>query len=103
MIAIDAGSLAPRSPAGVVKAFRSSHGTLAAASLAVIVAGLLLHPLDAGWARVVWLAGLLGTGAPIVWRTVLETRRGRWATDVVAVLAIVGAVLLRQPVAGLVI
>jgi len=82
---------------------RSPRGALAAASIAVIVVGLLLKLTAPAWATTVWLVGLVITGAPIVWRTLLEARRGQWATDVVAVLAIVGAVLLRQPLAGLVI
>jgi len=82
---------------------RSPRGALAAASIAVIVTGLLLKASAPALASAVWLVGLVITGAPIVWRTVLEARHGRWATDVVAVLAIVGAVALRQPVAGLVI
>jgi len=82
---------------------RSPRGALAAASIAVIVTGLLLKWSAPALASAVWLVGLVITGAPIVWRTVLEARHGRWATDVVAVLAIVGAVALRQPVAGLVI
>jgi cation transport ATPase len=103
MRALDAGSAAQRSFGGVAEAFHTTHGTLAAASLVVIATGLALHSIAPDWARVVWLAGLVVTGAPVVWRTVLETQRGRWATDVVAVLAIIAAVLLRQPIAGLVI
>ncbi|HEY2377226.1 MAG TPA: heavy metal translocating P-type ATPase [Gemmatimonadaceae bacterium] len=79
------------------------RGGLAAASLGVIIVGLLLKFIVPAWAPTVWLVGLIISGAPIVWRTVLEARHGHWATDVVAVLAIVGAVLLRQPLAGLVI
>jgi heavy metal translocating P-type ATPase len=82
---------------------RSPRGALAASSIVVIAAGLVLKLVAPDWASRVWLAGLVLTGAPIVWRTLLETRRGRWATDVVAVLAIIGAVALQQPLAGLVI
>ena len=57
----------------------------------------------APWGEAVWLAALLLTGAPVVWRTVAGMIRGHFATDVVAMLAIVTAVLLRQPIAGLVI
>jgi heavy metal translocating P-type ATPase len=49
------------------------------------------------------LTMLVIAGAPIVWRTVRDALRGRFATDIVATLAIVTAVILRQPVAGLVI
>jgi cation transport ATPase len=36
-----------------------------------------------------------------VWRTLSDAARGRFDTDVVAMLAIVAAVILPQPVAGL--
>src|SRR4051812_4397689 len=84
-------------------ALRTSRGALAAATLAVIIAGIALRPLAPSSSSLVLLVGLILTGAPIIWRTVLEARQGRWATDVVAVLAIIAAVLLRQPLAGLVI
>ena len=51
----------------------------------------------------VGLVILIVTGAPIVWRTVTGMLHGRFAADVVATLAIVTAVALRQPLAGLVI
>src|SRR5690348_18079982 len=89
--------------ASLTALLRSPRGALAAACIGVILAGLLLQIALPAWAQTVWLVGLVITGAPIVWRTVLEARHGQWATDVVAVLAIIGAVLLRQPLAGLVI
>src|SRR5688572_15654094 len=46
---------------------------------------------------------LVLAGAPLVWRTVRGMLRGHFATDVVASLAIVTAVILREPIAGLVI
>ena len=46
---------------------------------------------------------LILAGAPLVWRTVRGMLRGHFASDVVATLAIVTAIILRQPVAGLVI
>ncbi|MEX2177218.1 MAG: heavy metal translocating P-type ATPase [Gemmatimonadaceae bacterium] len=46
---------------------------------------------------------LIVAGAPIVWRTARSALHGHFATDIVATLAIVTAVVLRQPVAGLVI
>ena len=49
------------------------------------------------------LVALILAGAPLVWRTVRGMLRGHFASDVVATLAIVAAVILRQPVAGLVI
>jgi heavy metal translocating P-type ATPase len=53
--------------------------------------------------EIVGLFALVVTGAPIVWRTARSALRGHFATDLVATLAIVTAVLLRQPIAGLVI
>jgi heavy metal translocating P-type ATPase len=49
------------------------------------------------------LALLIVSGLPIVWRTVRSALHGHFATDVVATLAIVTAIVLRQPLAGLVI
>lgn len=51
----------------------------------------------------VGLLALVAGGAPIAWRTVRSALRGHFATDIVATLAIVTAVILRQPIAGLVI
>jgi heavy metal translocating P-type ATPase len=51
----------------------------------------------------VWLIGLSITGLPLVWRTGREIFKGHFATDVVAMLAVVAAVFLRQEIAGLVI
>jgi heavy metal translocating P-type ATPase len=90
-------------PGWIVQHTPNERALLATASLVVITTGLVVRPMSAVWAAAVWLGGLVITGAPIVWRTVLETRRGSWATDVVAVLAIIGAVILREPLAGLVI
>ena len=55
-----------------------------------------------GWEGLALLA-LIATGAPLVWRTARGMFRGHFATDVVATLAIVTAIILRQPIAGLVI
>jgi len=46
---------------------------------------------------------LVITGAPVVWRTLRGALRAHFASDIVAALAIVTAVALRQPIAGLVI
>ncbi|AMW06841.1 hypothetical protein GEMMAAP_12950 [Gemmatimonas phototrophica] len=50
-----------------------------------------------------WLLGLIVTGLPVAWRTFRGMLRGQFAADVVAMLAIVGALLLEQPLAGLVV
>lgn len=54
-------------------------------------------------ANLVWLATLVLGGAPVVYRTVLGMLRGNFASDVVAMLAIVVAVIMGQSFAGLVI
>lgn len=77
------------------------------AALAFIVAGAIAWwPRDMGallGARAIWMTGLVVTGAPVVWKTVRGMLRGEFAADVVAMLAIVTAVLLGQPFAGLVV
>ena len=64
---------------------------------------LLLWPATRAASERVWLAGLVLTGAPIVWRTVKGVTTGRFAADLVAALAIVAAAPLGHPLAGLVI
>jgi heavy metal translocating P-type ATPase len=78
---------------------------LPAAALLFILGGLFLRlqPELAGWSRLIWMAGLALTGLPVALRTLLGLLRGRAATDVVAMLAIVGALLLDEPLAGLVV
>jgi heavy metal translocating P-type ATPase len=69
--------------------------------LAVGAAQLLAGP--PAWARVTWMSGVVVLGAPIVFQTLRRALRGRFATDVVATVSIVGAIALDQPLAGLVI
>jgi heavy metal translocating P-type ATPase len=77
---------------------------LPAAALLFLLTGLALH-LGAGpsHARAVWTVGLLLTGLPVVWRTVRGMASGRFAADLVAMLAIVTAVILQQPLPGLIV
>ena len=49
------------------------------------------------------MIGLVITGVPVVWQTVRVALARRFATDLIASLAIVTAVVLVQPLAGLVI
>ena len=63
----------------------------------------VLFPDATVWRDRIWLAGLLICGMPVVWRTFRELLRGHFASDVVAMLAIVGAIALGQPLAGLVV
>jgi heavy metal translocating P-type ATPase len=54
-------------------------------------------------AQTLWTISLVVAGLPVVWRTLRAARRGNYATDVVASLSIITAVIIGQPVAGLVI
>jgi heavy metal translocating P-type ATPase len=78
---------------------------LPAAALAAIALGALarLTPGIAPAGTIIWMAGLVLTGAPVVWRTMRGIAAGRFAADLVAMLAVVTAVLLRQPLAGLIV
>ncbi|HEX6991153.1 MAG TPA: heavy metal translocating P-type ATPase [Gemmatimonadales bacterium] len=53
--------------------------------------------------RVLLTAALIIAGAPLVWRTVRGMLQGRFAADLVASLAIVTAILLGEPIPGLVV
>lgn len=72
--------------------------------LALAIGGLMrLSPQTSPWTTSVLLGALIVLGAPVVWRTVRGMLRGEFAADVVAMLAIVTAIVLQQPFAGLVI
>jgi heavy metal translocating P-type ATPase len=78
---------------------------LPALTLAALVLGGVMHltPALDPYAPVFLTASLVLLGAPVVVRTVAGMLRGHFAADVVAMLAIVTAVVLREPFAGLVI
>ncbi|HEX4685117.1 MAG TPA: heavy metal translocating P-type ATPase [Gemmatimonadaceae bacterium] len=76
---------------------------LLALTIAALVVGAILHLTHPVMGRDVWMLAVVITGAPVVLRTLRESLRGRFATDVVASLSIVGAVALDQPFAGLII
>ncbi len=75
------------------------------AALLFIFAGLFarLQPDLSGWSRSIWMAGLVLTGLPVAFRTLAGLFRGRAAADIVAMLAILAAVPLGEPLAGLVV
>ncbi len=75
----------------------------ALAALLILAGALLRVSVGVSAAHTVWMAGLLVTGVPVVFGTLREATRGRFATDVIATLSIIGAALLGQPLAGLVI
>ena len=70
-----------------------------------VLAGAALYVSAPGERRghAVWMAGLLLTGLPVAWRTLRGMTRGHLATDVVAMLAIITAIVLREPLAGLIV
>lgn len=76
---------------------------LPALSIAALAMTLALRWIGLAWADRAGLAALALIGAPVVWRTLAGMARGRFATDIVATMAILGSLILAQPVAGLVI
>jgi len=58
---------------------------------------------DGSVAQLILRIGVVSTGLPIVWRTTRGMFHGKFASDVVATLSIIGAVALDQPIVGLVI
>ena len=72
---------------------------------AALFAGLVLRQLSHPpvSAHSIWTAGLWIIGLPLLVRTAIGVFRGRLAADLVAALAIIGAMALDQPFAGLVI
>jgi heavy metal translocating P-type ATPase len=77
---------------------------LPAATLLVILAGLgLQFRGDALLGHRTWMVGLFLTGLPVVIRTVRGIARGKFAADVVAMLAIITAALLATPLPGLIV
>lgn len=77
--------------------------SLLVAVAALGAGGVLWARHAAPWDTRVWWVGLAITGVPLVWRTLQGVLRGVWAADVVAALAIVAALALGQPFAGLVV
>ena len=59
---------------------------------------LTSNPYDL--ARWIWFATLLIGGLPIVWKTIKGMIRGKFASDIVAMLAIVSAILMEPIFAG---
>src|SRR5688572_19156633 len=44
-------------------------------------------------AQALWTVALIGAGFPVVWRTLRAARQGNYATDVIASLSIITAVI----------
>ena len=66
-------------------------------------AALRVRPDTAAVGMVVWTVSLWIAGAGITWRTIRQATAGHFATDLVATLAIIAAILLGQPLAGLIV
>jgi heavy metal translocating P-type ATPase len=79
----------------------------AALPTAILVAILLGLGLELRGYQVaghrVWMVGLLLTGLPVVVRTLRGMLRGKFAADLVAMLAILTAVILDTPLPGLIV
>ncbi|MEO6878659.1 MAG: HAD-IC family P-type ATPase, partial [Gemmatimonadaceae bacterium] len=68
------------------------------------MAGVLAWALNVPlWPGRIWLSALIVTGAVVVTRTVRGALQGKWASDVVATLAIVTAAVMNEPLAGLIV
>jgi heavy metal translocating P-type ATPase len=73
-------------------------------ALLFIVAGLLAYVLpQLPSARTTWMVGLVLTGTPVVARSLRGVLGGHFAADLVATLAIITAVLLLEPLPGLIV
>ncbi|HEV2165938.1 MAG TPA: heavy metal translocating P-type ATPase [Thermoplasmata archaeon] len=76
-------------------------------SLALVGLLLGLYLTYAGnrpdWGRIAWYATLIAGGAPLVLGTLRRLLRREFASDIIATLAILGAIVLEQPFAGAII
>lgn len=89
--------------AGVVGVIRS-YPVPVFATLGITVGGveaLVFNQPES--ARLIWYATLIIGGAPVVYQTVRGMLRGRFAADIVAMLAIITAVLTDEAFAGVII
>lgn len=77
---------------------------LPAFALAILAAGLVVRLSgQATLASHLWMTGLVIGGIPILWQSARAVARGQLASDLVASLAILGAIWFDQPLAGLII
>jgi heavy metal translocating P-type ATPase len=77
---------------------------LPATTLIFILAGLAASASPVAFLpRRIWLVGLVVTGVPVLFRTTVGVLRGKLAADLVAGLAIVTALILGQPLPGLIV
>lgn len=82
-----------------------SHFIPSSLILTAIIAGVFFfyYPSLEIWGHRIWLATLIIGGAPIVYRTVRGMLQGQFASDIIAMLAIITALLLSEAFAGAVV
>jgi heavy metal translocating P-type ATPase len=97
-------------PSGSTGVSPQKKGLPAAPALALLAFGAILLGVWERYfyhlpvpAEAIWLLGLVAAGFPVVWRSLGAVRQGKFATDFVASLSIVTAIILSEPLAGLVI
>jgi len=87
-----------------IRSFLRENPLPALALLGLVAGGVArLGFQQAALADWIWLAVLIGCGAPVVWHTGRGMLRGEFAADVVAMLAIVTAVIMGEYFAGVII
>ncbi len=94
---------APSLGARVFEALASPAARLPLAALVALLVVIVLFQAQVRWDHEIGVALLVLLGLPVITRTVRGMFWGHFASDIVATLAIVGAVVLQQPIAGLVI
>ncbi|HEY3329520.1 MAG TPA: heavy metal translocating P-type ATPase [Capsulimonadaceae bacterium] len=72
-------------------------------ALVGLTVGSIIHPFNDSIGHIIWMVTLVIGGFPIVWRTLLGMLKGNFASDVVAMLAIVTAVAMDQAFAGAIV
>lgn len=102
-------------PPGTLHGFETSRGRtrlrfawdyrLPIAALAFIIVGGIayLRPFFTDSAHLIWLVGLILTALPVLWQTLRGMLRGHFAADIVAALAIITAIILNEPLPGLIV
>lgn len=89
--------------AQLLQALASPAARLPLAAIGALGLTVALGQARVGWGHGVGVGLLAIVGLPVIWKTVRGMLRGHFASDIVAALAIAGAIVLQQPVAGLVI
>ncbi len=83
---------------------RARAGALPALAFAFLAVGVFLRLIDSpDGAHVVWFAGLVVAGAPVVYGTARGALHGQFAADLVATLSILTAAVLQHPLPGLIV